>query len=171
MHIYNFSQAWKIEAMLKTVYWEKDWAWGIKILASPMMTSRFEGICFIGNFLNNYTTGMNLKHICQTLGNILMRKVQNCIYISWVQAGYGRYSSSWWSMTISISVDFLLIFYFIDWISWIQLCIYTALADGVWQFQFLLIEVLMWRLCNWITLLGEKKAKSLFVIWSRSFVH
>ena len=91
------------------------------------------------------------------------------IYISWVQAGYG--SSSWWSMTISISVDFLLIFYFIDWISWIQLCIYTALADGVWQFQFLLIEVLMWRLCNWITLLGEKKAKSLFVIWSRSFVH
>ena len=66
--------------MLKTVYWEKDWAWGIKILASPMMTSRFEGICFIGNFLNNYTTGMNLKHICQTLGNILMRKVQNGIY-------------------------------------------------------------------------------------------
>ena len=64
--------------MLKTVYWEKDC--GIKILASPMMTSRFEGICFIGNFLNNYTTGMNLKHICQTLGNILMRKVQNGIY-------------------------------------------------------------------------------------------
>ena len=110
MHIYNFSQAWKIEAMLKTVYWEKDC--GIKILASPMMTSRFEGICFIGNFLNNYTTGMNLKHICQTLGNILMRKVQNCIYISWVQAGYGRYSSSWWSMTISISVDFFIDFLF-----------------------------------------------------------